>query len=132
MSSSSHWASLGELRAKDSRTDSTFKQVRKISERFEKVLDAMFFENALLGAPNEKVRCVLMRMMGLIVNLYRSTFASKRQSRSRQSPNSSTSAKLDSNLIVDGNRQPIGRPWLSLAVHAAWRQILTIKGQRFA
>jgi len=29
------------------------------------------------------------------------------------------SAKLDSNLIVDENRQPIGRPWLRLAVHAA-------------
>jgi hypothetical protein len=42
------------------------------------------------------------------------------------------SAKLDSNLIVDENRQPIGRPWLSLAVHAACSQILTIKGQRFA
>ena len=36
------------------------------------------------------------------------------------------------NLIVDENRQPIGRPWLSLAVHAACSQILTIKGQRFA
>ena len=42
------------------------------------------------------------------------------------------SAKLDSNLIVDENRQPIGRPWLSLAVHAACSQILTIKDQRFA
>jgi hypothetical protein len=60
-------------------------------------------------------------------NLYRSTFVSK-----RQSSDSSTSAKLDSNLIVDENRQPIGRPWLSLAVHAACSQILTIKGQRFA
>ena len=41
------------------------------------------------------------------------------------------SAKLDSNLIVDENRQPIGRPWLSLAVDAACSQILTIKGQQF-
>ena len=39
---------LAELRAKDSRTDPTFKQVRKISERFERALDAMFFENPLL------------------------------------------------------------------------------------
>lgn len=45
---------LGELRAKDSRTDSTFKQVRKISERFEKALDAMFFENVLLGPLTRK------------------------------------------------------------------------------
>jgi len=37
------------------------------------------------------------------------------------------SAKLDSKLIVDENRQPIGRPWLSLAVHAACSQILAIK-----
>ena len=44
---------LAELRAKDSRTDPTFKQVRKISERFEKALDAMFFENALLGPSQE-------------------------------------------------------------------------------
>jgi hypothetical protein len=65
-------------------------------------------------------------------NLYRCTFASKRQTHSRQFPNSSMSAKLDSNLIVDEKRQPIGRPWLSLAVHAACSQILTIKGQRFA
>jgi hypothetical protein len=34
--------------------------------------------------------------------------------------------EADSNLIVDENRQPIGRPWLSLAVHAACSQILTI------
>jgi hypothetical protein len=40
---------LAELRAKDSRTDPTFKQVRKISERFERALDAMFFENHLSG-----------------------------------------------------------------------------------
>jgi Nucleotidyltransferase domain len=39
---------LAELRAKDSRTDPTFRQVRKVSERFEKALDAMFFENPLL------------------------------------------------------------------------------------
>ena len=65
-------------------------------------------------------------------NLYRSTFASKRQSHSRQSANSSMSAKLDSDLIVDENRRPIDRPWLSLAVHAACSQILPIKGQRFA
>src|SRR5580704_1527493 len=65
-------------------------------------------------------------------NFYRCTFASKRQTHSRQFPNSSMSAKLDSNLIVDENRQPIGRPWLSLAVHAACSQILTIKGHRFA
>jgi hypothetical protein len=41
-------------------------------------------------------------------------------------------ASLGSKVIVDENRQPIGRPWLSLAVHAACSQILTIKGQRFA
>jgi hypothetical protein len=45
---------LGDLRAKDSRTDPTFKQVRKISERFEEALDAMFFENALLGPLTRK------------------------------------------------------------------------------
>jgi predicted nucleotidyltransferase len=45
---------LGELRAKDSRTDPTFKQVRKISERFEEALDAMFFENSLLGPLTRK------------------------------------------------------------------------------
>jgi predicted nucleotidyltransferase len=45
---------LGKLRAKDSRTDSTFKQIRKISERFEKALDAVFFENALLGPLTRK------------------------------------------------------------------------------
>jgi predicted nucleotidyltransferase len=45
---------LGELRAKDSRTDPTFQRVRKISERFEKALDAMFFENGLLGPLTRK------------------------------------------------------------------------------
>jgi hypothetical protein len=42
------------LRAKDSRTDPTFQQVRKISERFEKALNAMFFENRLLGPLTRK------------------------------------------------------------------------------
>jgi hypothetical protein len=42
------------------------------------------------------------------------------------------SPSLGSNLIVDENRQPIGRPWLSLAVPAACGQILTPKGQRLA
>lgn len=46
--------SLSELRAKDSRTDPTFQQVRKISGRFEKALDAMFFENSLLGPLTRK------------------------------------------------------------------------------
>lgn len=46
--------SLGELRAKDSRTDPTFQQIRKISGRFEKALDAMFFENSLLGPLTRK------------------------------------------------------------------------------
>jgi Nucleotidyltransferase domain len=45
---------LAELRAKDSRTDPTFNQVRKISERFEKALHAMFFESALLGPLTRK------------------------------------------------------------------------------
>jgi hypothetical protein len=45
---------LAELRAKDSRTDPTFKQVRRVSERFEKALDAMFFENVLLGRLTRK------------------------------------------------------------------------------
>lgn len=44
---------LGQLRAKDSRTDPAFKQVRKMSERFEKALDAMFFENALWDPSRE-------------------------------------------------------------------------------
>jgi hypothetical protein len=42
------------------------------------------------------------------------------------------SPNLGSSLIVDENRQPIGRPWLSLAVPAACWQILTMKGERFA
>jgi hypothetical protein len=45
---------LADLRAKDSRSDSTFKQVRKISERFEKALDAMFFENPILAPLTRK------------------------------------------------------------------------------
>jgi len=45
---------LADLRAKDSRTDATFKQVRKISERFEKALDAMFFENSVLAPLTRK------------------------------------------------------------------------------
>jgi len=45
---------LAELRAKDSRTDATFKQVRAISERFEKALDAIFFENPVLGPLTRK------------------------------------------------------------------------------
>jgi len=45
---------LTELRAKDSRTDATFKQVREISETFEKALDAMFFENPILAPLTRK------------------------------------------------------------------------------
>jgi hypothetical protein len=45
---------LADLRAKDSRTDATFKQVRKISERFEKALGAMFFENPILAPLTRK------------------------------------------------------------------------------
>jgi hypothetical protein len=45
---------LADLRAKDSRTDATFKQVRKISERFEKALDAVFFENPILAPLTRK------------------------------------------------------------------------------
>lgn len=45
---------LGELRAKDSRTDPTFKQIRKVSEQFERALDLMFFENTLLGPLTRK------------------------------------------------------------------------------
>jgi hypothetical protein len=45
---------LAELRAKDSRTDATFKQVREISETFEKALDAMFFENPILAPLTRK------------------------------------------------------------------------------
>jgi hypothetical protein len=45
---------LADLRAKDSRTDATFKQVRKISARFEKALDAMFFENPILAPLTRK------------------------------------------------------------------------------
>jgi predicted nucleotidyltransferase len=44
---------LAELRAKDSRTDATFKRVREISETFEKALDAMFFENPILAPSQE-------------------------------------------------------------------------------
>lgn len=40
---------LKDLRAKDSRTDRTFQEIRKISTRFEKALDAIFFENDLLA-----------------------------------------------------------------------------------
>jgi predicted nucleotidyltransferase len=45
---------LAELRAKDSRTDATFKRVREISETFEKALDAMFFENPILAPLTRK------------------------------------------------------------------------------
>lgn len=46
--------SLAELRAKDSSTDPTFQEIRKMSGRFEKALDAMFFENSLLGPLTRK------------------------------------------------------------------------------
>jgi hypothetical protein len=45
---------LAEFRATDSRTDATYKQVRKISETFEKGLDAMFFENPILAPLTRK------------------------------------------------------------------------------
>jgi predicted nucleotidyltransferase len=45
---------LKELRAKDSRTDATFQEIRKISERFERALDAIFFENPLLAPLTRK------------------------------------------------------------------------------
>jgi predicted nucleotidyltransferase len=45
---------LADLRAKDSRTDAAFKQIKKISERFEKALDAMFFENPILAPLTRK------------------------------------------------------------------------------
>jgi hypothetical protein len=45
---------LKELRAKDSRTDATFQAIRKISERFEMALDAIFFENPLLAPLTRK------------------------------------------------------------------------------
>ena len=37
-----------ELRSENSRTDKTFKRVRKISEAFEHALDHIFFENQLI------------------------------------------------------------------------------------
>ena len=36
---------LEKLRSEDSRTDRTFKRVRKVSEAFEHALDYIFFEN---------------------------------------------------------------------------------------
>jgi hypothetical protein len=56
------------------------------------------------------------RMAFSCENLCRSTFASKRQFHSRRSPNSSMSAKVESNLIGDENHQPIGRPWPSMVI----------------
>ena len=45
---------LQELRAKDSRTDATFQEIRKISEGFEKALDTIFFENRFLAPLTRK------------------------------------------------------------------------------
>ena len=45
---------LEELRANDSRTDPTFREIRKISARFEKTLDAIFFENESLAPLTRK------------------------------------------------------------------------------
>ena len=40
---------LENLRSERSRTDNTFKRVRKISEAFEHALDNIFFENKLIA-----------------------------------------------------------------------------------
>ncbi|GEM_PF-262183 len=46
--------SLAKLRAEDSRTDSTFKRVREISQKFENGLDVLFFENSCLAPLTRK------------------------------------------------------------------------------
>jgi hypothetical protein len=45
---------LENLRASESRTDHTFKRVRKISQAFEQALDLLFFENPKLAPLTRK------------------------------------------------------------------------------
>jgi predicted nucleotidyltransferase len=45
---------LENLRASDSRTDTTFKRIRKVSQAFEKALDVLFFENPNLAPLTRK------------------------------------------------------------------------------
>jgi predicted nucleotidyltransferase len=45
---------LEQLRASDSRTDPTFKRIRKLSETFEHALDNIFFENELIAPLTRK------------------------------------------------------------------------------
>jgi len=49
-----HRAGLESLRAKDSRTDATFKRIREISAQFEEALGEIFFENPLLAPLTRK------------------------------------------------------------------------------
>ena len=45
---------LDDLRSEDSRTDSTFQRIRKISEVFERALDHIFFENKQIAPLTRK------------------------------------------------------------------------------
>jgi hypothetical protein len=45
---------LERLRSADSRTDPTFKRVRRISEAFDHALDTIFFENSLVAPLTRK------------------------------------------------------------------------------
>jgi len=45
---------LEALRAKDSRTDKAFKNVREVSAQFESALDEIFFENSRLAPLTRK------------------------------------------------------------------------------
>ena len=47
-------SALERLRARDSRTDVTFQEVRKVSARFEGALSEIFFDNPLLAPLTRK------------------------------------------------------------------------------